>query len=76
MLDINNQSGDMWRYLVRRARKGDEEGWDHLPEHFRFDVRECVARLDVLTGTLSNACVYLDMALDHAYELRADYDPT
>jgi hypothetical protein len=75
VLGINDRSGDKWRYPVRRLRKGDDAETDHQPENFNFDVREFVTRLDGLTGVLSNACVYLDWALEHTYEMLSDHDP-
>ncbi|HET9830345.1 MAG TPA: hypothetical protein VFP91_01490 [Vicinamibacterales bacterium] len=63
VLGIDDSSGDMWRYPVRK--KDDEP---HLPVHFHFDVREYVERLDLLVSKFAGAAIGLDWALDSAHD--------
>jgi hypothetical protein len=58
-LGLDDGSGDMWRYPVRR------NDTNHLPANFAFDVKTFVERLDEFLNTLSGAVIGIDEHIDN-----------
>jgi hypothetical protein len=66
VLGLNDRSGDMWRYPVRK------DDTSHLPEYFAFDIKTFVERLDEFLNMLYGALNDIDSFGQRLYDAQQD----